>query len=99
MASASRDFNFNAEIDDSEEDEVSDEELRLTIKSRKAKEKARRDDLTTVKYAALSAIKSVEEVRKQINISSLVDKTIDLKALKAKQAILRERIAMSDDEE
>ena len=64
LASADKSWNFDKDIDDSEEDEISDEELRMAIKSRKAKEKARRDDLTTVKSAAMQAVKAVEEVRK-----------------------------------
>ena len=63
LNAANHHYNFNEDIDDSEEDEISDDELRMAIKTRKNKEKARRDDLTTVKIAALQAVKSVEEVR------------------------------------
>ena len=64
LNAANHHYNFNKDIDDSEEDEISDDDLRMAIKTRKNKEKARRDDLTTVKIAALQAVKSVEEVRK-----------------------------------
>ena len=57
LAAADKQFiKFPKELDYDEEDEISDEELRSQIKSRKAKELAKRDGLTTVKCAALQAI-------------------------------------------
>ena len=60
MQSANANYKFMPDIDDSEEDEISDEGLREAIKSRKYRERSRRDELALVKTAALDAMKSVE---------------------------------------
>ena len=90
LAAANQHFNFETNIDDSDEDQISDDELRNAIKMRKETDQVRRDDLTTVKYAALQAMKSVDEVRKQISVVSLFDKSLNLDALRAKQTRLRD---------
>ena len=65
-------YRFNDDIDNSEEEDLSDDELREKIKTRKEKERARRDDLKMVKLAALATEKNVEETRKKIGIGSVV---------------------------
>ena len=59
LMAANKQYNFSKDIDDSDEEEISDDELRNSIKKRKWKEIDRRDDLKIAKYAALGAIKSV----------------------------------------
>ena len=63
LHTASSKYRFNNDIDNSEEEELTDDELRLKIKERKNKEKSRRDDLTTVKAAALQTASNVEALR------------------------------------
>ena len=53
LQSANNNYKFNDDIDNSEEEELTDDEMRDRIKERKAKEKDRRADLTTVKAAAI----------------------------------------------
>lgn len=50
----------------------------------------------TCKYAALKALDSVEEVRKQLKIGSIVEKGLNLDALKIKQAKLRDKMEMEE---
>lgn len=63
LHTASSKYKFNDDIDNSEEEELTDDELRIKIKERKNKEKSRRDDLTTVKAAALQTASNVEALR------------------------------------
>jgi hypothetical protein len=56
-------YRFNDDIDNSEEDELTDDELRDKIKIRKNKERDRRDDLAMVKMAADSTAIRVEQTR------------------------------------
>ena len=62
--SAGHHFKFNDDIDNSEEEELTDDELRLRIKTRKDKERSKRSDLTMVKIAALDTAKTVEGLRR-----------------------------------
>lgn len=89
LATASSQYKFNQDIDNSEEEELTDDELREKIKNRKANERARRDSLTVTKTAALDVTNNVELLRKKIPGGSVVDKCINLDALKLRQAKLR----------
>jgi len=60
LHNANSKYRFADDIDNSEEEELTDDELRDKIKARKAKEKARRDDLTMVKVAAVKTAFTVE---------------------------------------
>ena len=66
MHNAGSKYRFDPDIDNSEEEELTDDELRLKIKDRKQREKARRDDLTVTKTAAYDTARNVETMRKQI---------------------------------
>lgn len=61
---ASQRSKFNKDIDNSEEENLSDDELRLKIKERKAKERIKRDDLVMVEMAAIGTAGTVEGLRK-----------------------------------
>lgn len=87
-------YRFNDDIDNSEEEDLTDDEMRERIKARKNKERDRRDDLTMVKMAALAAAKNVEETRKRIGVGSVVTQGINLDALKLRHAKLRDNMEM-----
>ena len=89
MHVANYNYNFQDDIDNSEEEELTDDELRVKIKDRKQREKARRDDLTVTKTAAIATANAVERVRKLIPASSILENCINLEALKLRQGKLR----------
>ena len=60
---ASQRSKFQKDIDNSEEENLSDDELRLKIKERKAKQRIKRDDLVMVEIAALGTAGTVEGIR------------------------------------
>ena len=60
LHTANSQYKFNDDIDNSEEEELTDDELRDKIKKRKNKEKDRRDELSIVKTAALLTASTVE---------------------------------------
>lgn len=82
MASASSHFKFSRDIDNSEEEELTDDELRERVKTRKNKERDRRDDLKMVKQAAIDTVHKVEATRKCISGASILKGAINLDALK-----------------
>ena len=96
LASASSHFKFSQDIDNSEEEELTDDELKERIKKRKNKERDRRDDLTMVRAAAIDTARTVEAARKKIQNRSIIKGAINLEALKERQAKLRDKIDMSD---
>ena len=63
LASASSHFKFSNDIDNSEEEELTDDELRERVKTRKNKERDRRDDLKMVKEAAIDTVHKIEAAR------------------------------------
>ena len=71
---------FRDDIDNSEEDDLSDEDLKARIKERKAKERALRAHIGIVRAAAKTTMENVEGVRKSLKVYSVVDKYLDLKS-------------------
>jgi len=89
-------YRFNDDIDNSEEDDLTDEELRDKIKIRKNKERDRRDDLALVRIAAQSTASNVEHTRKNIGVGSVLSSGMNLDALKLRHAKLRDNMDMDD---
>lgn len=63
LGSVNQQYKFNPDIDDSEEEELTDDELREKIKLRKVKERDRRDGLKITRLAAVESAKNVEGIR------------------------------------
>ena len=63
LQSANSHFKFTDDIDNSEEEELTDDEMIDRIKTRKNKERDKRDDLTMVKTAAIVTARNVEALR------------------------------------
>ena len=59
-------FKFNADIDNDEEDELSDGSLKDRIKERKIKERNLRAELTIVNKAAVETMRNVEKEKIRI---------------------------------
>ena len=85
---------FEKDIDNSEEENLSDDELRLKIKERKTKERMKRDDLVMVEMAAIGTASTVEGIRKQIGVGSVLDKGINLAAAQERQARIRAQMQL-----
>ena len=77
-------FKFNKDIDNDEEDELSDGSLKERIKERKIKERNLRAELTVINKAAVDTMRTVEKEKSRIKVRSLIEKSLNLKDLKAK---------------
>ena len=77
-------FKFNADIDNDEEDELSDGSLKDKIKERKIKERNLRAELTIVNKAALETMRNVEKEKSRIKVRSLIEKSLNLTELREK---------------
>ena len=91
-------FKFNHDIDNDDEDELSDGSLKDRIKQRKIDQRNLRAELTVVNKACIDTMKNVERERKKIVVDSLIDRSLDLPALRAKQAALKQKIDESNME-
>ena len=89
-------FKFNKDIDNDEEDELSDGSLKERIKERKIKERNLRAELTVINKAAVDTMKNVEKEKSRIKVRSLIEKSLNLKDLKEKQARIKRKIDESD---
>ena len=85
-------FKFNKDIDNDEEDELSDGSLKEKIKERKIKERNLRAELTVVNRAAVDTMKNVEKEKSRIQVRSLIEKSLNLKELRQKQARIKQKI-------
>ena len=77
-------FKFNKDIDNDEEDELSDGSLKDRIKERKVKERNLRAELTIVNKAALDTMRTVEKEKSRIKVRSLIEKSLNLTDLREK---------------
>lgn len=77
-------FKFNKDIDNDEEDELSDGSLKERIKERKIKERNLRAELTVINKAAVDTMRTVEKEKSRIKVRSLIEKSLNLKDLKEK---------------
>ena len=89
-------FKFNKDIDNDEEDELSDGSLKERIKERKIKERNLRAELTVINKAAVDTMRNVEKEKSRIKVRSLIEKSLNLKDLKEKQARIKRKIDESD---
>ena len=71
-------FRFNADIDNDDEDELSDGSLKDRIKARKIEQRNLRAELTVVNKAAMDTMKNVEREKKRIVVDSLIDRSLNL---------------------
>ena len=71
-------FKFNADIDNDDEDELSDGSLKERIKARKIEQRNLRAELTVVNKAAMDTMKNVEREKKRIVVDSLIDRSLNL---------------------
>ena len=81
LRNATESFRFNDDIDNEEEEDLTDDELREKTAERKRVERARRDNLQTVRIAALDTAKSVELVRRRLGTGSILSNSINIEAL------------------
>ena len=91
LRSATEQYRFNDDIDNDEEEELTDDELREKTTNRKMKERAKRDNLQTVRLAALDTARSVEVVRRRLGTGSILSNSINIEALRMRQENLRNK--------
>lgn len=91
-------FKFNHDIDNDDEDELSDGSLKERIKQRKIEQRNLRAELTVINKACIDTVKNVEREKKKIVVGSLIDRSLDLPALRERQAALKKKIDESNME-
>ena len=69
---------FPDDLDNSDEDDLSDEEMVSKIKERKAQQRAMRTHVGIVRKAAADTMQNVDKVRKSITVDSIIERSLNM---------------------
>ncbi len=89
-------FAFPRSIDNENEEQLSDDEERIRIKTFKCKERIRRVDILTEDLAIQDIIMGVEKAKQSVKTKGLLDHGLDLAKFQARQRQIRDIIDNND---